>query len=153
MKKWKNIKIQEQLMKDIEKVKNEKHFKSKSKFLEDAVNEKLKRIREEDTKDRLADIQEFLEKNSITLRRKGINNMLELTSTTLSNSEDIKKLEKKLEHFIKEEEEDKEIARDAEQFRKDNPMLEKDIDEYMDKEMADMKKHVMKMYKRSGKSS
>ena len=91
MKKWKNIKIQEQLMKDIEKVKNEKHFKSKSKFLEDAVNEKLERIKDEDLKDRLADIQEFLEKNSVTLRRKGINNMSDLASQTLSNSEDIKK--------------------------------------------------------------
>jgi len=99
MKKWKNIKIEEQLMKDIEKVKNEKHFKSKSKFLEDAVNEKLKRIRDEDTKDRLADIQEFLEKNSITLKRKGINNMLELTSTTLSNSEAIKKLEARIDDY------------------------------------------------------
>jgi len=99
MKKWKNIKIEEELMKQIEKVKNEKHFKSKSKFLEDAVNEKLKRIKDEDTKDRLADIQEFLEKNSITLKRKGINNIVDLTSTTLSNSEAIKKLEARIDDY------------------------------------------------------
>jgi len=96
MKKWKNIKIEEQLMKDIEKVKKEKHFKSKSKFLEDAVNEKLKKIKDEDLKDRLADIQEFLQKNAVTLRRKGINNIIDLTSQTLSNTEHIKRLEKKL---------------------------------------------------------
>lgn len=101
MKKWKNIKIEEQLMKDIEKVKNEKHFKSKSKFLEDAVNEKLKRIRDEDMEYNFAAIQEFLQKNAVTLRRKGVNNMLELTSQTLSNSEDIKKLEKKLTEYNK----------------------------------------------------
>ena len=99
MKKWKNIKIEEQLMKDIEKVKKEKHFKSKSKFLEDAVNEKLERIKDEDLKDRLADIQEFLQKNAVTLRRKGINNMVDLTSQTLSNTEDIKRLEAKIEDY------------------------------------------------------
>ena len=88
-------------MKQIEKVKNEKpeEFKSKSKFLEDAVNEKLKRIRDEDMKYNFAAIQEFLEKNAVTLRRKGIDNMLDLTSQTLSNTEDIKRLEAKIEDY------------------------------------------------------
>jgi len=142
-------------MKDIEKVTKVKLLK-KSKFLEDAVNEKLKRIRDEDTKDRLADIQEFLEKNSITLRRKGINNMLELTSQTLSNSEDIKKLEKKLQNYTANE-----IAVDAldwaeakhtEEFDKANPELAKEMNDYMVKKMADMEKQLIKMYKRSEKS-
>jgi len=156
MKKWKNIKIEEQLMKDIEKVTKVKLLK-KSKFLEDAVNEKLKRIRDEDTKDRLADIQEFLEKNSITLRRKGINNMLDLASQTLSNSEDIKKLEKKLLNYTANEMAEDALdfveAKNAEEFDKDNPELAKEMNDYMVKKMADMNKQLIKMYKRSEKSS
>jgi len=98
MKIWKNIKIQKHLMEELERVKKEKHIK-KSKFLEDAVNEKLKRIRDEDMEYNFAAIQEFLEKNAVTLRRKGINNMLDLTSQTLSNTEDIKRLEAKIEDY------------------------------------------------------
>ena len=88
-------------MKQIEKVKNEKpeEFKSKAKFLEDAVNEKLKRIRDDDMRYNFTAIQEFLQKNAVTLRRKGINSMLELASTTLTNTEDIKRLEAKIEDY------------------------------------------------------
>jgi len=153
MKKWKNIKIEEQLMKDIEKVKNEKHFKSKSKFLEDAVNEKLERIKNEDLKDRLADIQEFLQKNVVTLRRKGINNMVDLTSQTLSNSEDIKRLEKKLEAFLKAEAEEKKTVEDAREFMKDDPELEKKMNAIMDEQMAIAIKKMDTLYKRSKKQS
>ncbi|MCH9042453.1 MAG: hypothetical protein IIB80_09910 [Thaumarchaeota archaeon] len=151
MKKWKNIKIEEQLMKDIEKVKNEKpeEFKSKSKFLEDAVNEKLKRIRDDDMRYNFTAIQEFLQKNAVTLRRKGINNMVDLTSQTLSNSEDIKKLESKIEVIDKKVKEEKkwndEIHRMAMQYEKEDPEgAKKVLVKYMEKELSDLKKGIRK---------
>jgi len=151
MKDWKSIKVKGELMKDIEGI--IEGSETRIGFATAAIVKEIKRIKKERYEQDMEKIVNEFKDNTIPYSKKGINNMNDFVSKILSNSEDIKKLEKKLEHFIKEEEEDKEIARDAEQFRKDNPMLEKDMDEYMDKEMADMKKHVMKMYKRSGKSS
>ena len=155
MKKWKNIKIEEQLMKDIEKVKNEKpeEFKSKSKFLEDAVNEKLKRIRDEDMKYNFAAIQEFLEKNAVTLRRKGIDNMLDLTSQTLSNTEDIRKLEMKLLQYKVVEIYDEAQESSMKKFEKDNPVFTKEINDYVAKKTAAMNKGLTEILKRSEKQN
>jgi len=99
MKKWKSIKIEEELMKELEPMIENKSYKSKSEFLKLAVEEKLKSIRDERMKDRLKELEEFFDKNAVTLRRKGINNMSDLTSMTLSNTEDIKRLEERIEDY------------------------------------------------------
>jgi len=99
MKKWKSIKIEEDLMKELEPIIEDKSYKSKSEFLKLAIEEKLKTIRDEKIKDRLEELEEFFDKNAVTLRRKGINNMSDLTSQTLSNTEEIKKLKQRVKDF------------------------------------------------------
>lgn len=86
-------------MKELEPMIENKSYKSKSEFLKLAVEEKLKSIRDERMKDRLKELEEFFDKNAVTLRRKGINNMSDLTSMTLSNTEDIKRLEERIEDY------------------------------------------------------
>ncbi len=152
MKDWKSIKVKGELMKDIEGI-IEGSDTSRIGFATDAIEKEIKRIKKERYEQDMQKLVDEYKDNIVPYSRKGIKSMEDYVDTIMTNVKDIKRLEKKLEDFIKVEEEDKEIERDAEQYRKEDPKTTKAIDDYVDKQLADMKKQMKKMYKRSRKSN
>jgi len=98
MKDWKSIKVKGELMKDIEGI-IEGSNTSRIGFATAAIKKEIERIKKERYE---LDIQELVDEfrnNAVPYSKKGIKNLNDFASQLRTNSENIKKLEKKIEEF------------------------------------------------------
>jgi len=99
MKNWKSIKIEEELMKEIEPLLEDTIYTSKNSFATEAIKEKLETIKKEKAAYNLQLLTDEFTDKQVQYRQIGINNIGDLARTVIQNTEDIKKLKQKAKDF------------------------------------------------------
>jgi len=100
MKKWKKINVEDGLMKDIQSIIGSNE--SKSGFATAAIEKEIKRIKRERYELDMEKIVNEFRNNSVPYSKKGINNVEDFVTKLMSNTKDIRKLEKEYNDLTKE---------------------------------------------------
>ena len=131
-------------MKEIEPLLEGTIFTTKTAFAAEAIKEKIEAVKKEQAEHSLKLLTDEFTDKQVQYRRHGINNIADLARTTIMNTENITELEKKLESYIKVEEEHKEQDKWFVQYKKDNP----DIEEKLDSLEKNMEKKARSIFKK-----
>lgn len=122
-------------MKDIQSI-VEGSNESKSGFATAAIEKEIDRIKKERYE---LDIQKLVDEykdNIVPYSKKGIKNMNDYVNTIITNTKDIKRLEKKLDEYVRVEQIEKETERIIKQTKKENPKLVEEMTKYYIKTMT-----------------
>ena len=130
-------------MKDVlRKIKGSKI--SRSKFVSEAVAKEVKILDEELNSSMIKAMSDEYYDNEESYKKRGIKSFDEFASKMAKSPDKITELEKKLEGFIKVEEEHKEQDKWFVQYKKDNP----DIEEKLDSLEKNMEKKARSIFKK-----
>jgi len=99
MKKRTSIKVEDDLMKEVEPLLEGTIFTTKTAFAADAIKEKIETVKKQQAEYNLRLLTDEFTDKQVQYRRAGINNIADLARTVILNSEDIKRLEAKIEDY------------------------------------------------------